>query len=271
MIFYAPKYIMDAWAQGFYPVRLPKLFAGPSPFIVWNISVEHNQNSEWGLCSSCDIEIRDCLEFNNDFKKKYQDGFFHHQCVRIGALEGNRIALEALIGCQDKFATPILINLLSDNDLYEREFAIDALEKLKDRRAVPTLIEAIDSQDEYIWHSAILILGLIKDVRAVDPLIHRLNFDTRPGVKYIAAKALGQIGDKKAVSHLINLLGTIEFPKGIIEALGMIGDEEALKSVQPFLTSEDKQLKRSAKKAVKRIKRKSEGKGSSLWDRICEF
>ncbi len=101
-----------------------------------------------------------------------------------------------LIGTE---AVEQLIEALSHNDWEVRDFAAEALGKIGDTRAVDPLITGTRS------YASFKALGLIGDLRAVDPLIKILNA-RETNVRRDVAKALGELGDKRALAQLKSLL-----------------------------------------------------------------
>jgi HEAT repeat protein len=87
-----------------------------------------------------------------------------------------------------------------------------------------------DENGNYIAARA---LGQIGDVRAVEPLIRLLEVEDS-SIRSVAARALGSIGDMRAVEPLIRLLKDEEASVrgAAVRALGEIGDERA---VEPLI------------------------------------
>lgn len=122
----------------------------------------------------------------------------------------------------------LLIEALQDSDLGLRTRAAWALGQLGDARAVPALIDALGDTDWHVRRSVIEALGQLGHARAVPPLIEALKgrdldiqmiFEWVPAfgdahtvkggyldIRAIAAAALGQIGDARAVPALIEVL-----------------------------------------------------------------
>jgi HEAT repeat protein len=76
--------------------------------------------------------------------------------------------------------------------------AIEALAKLGDPRMVEPLIRLLREQR---ISSVATVLGNFGDVRAVEPLIDALS-DPDPGMRFYAARALGKLGDRRALPAL---------------------------------------------------------------------
>ncbi len=96
--------------------------------------------------------------------------------------------------------------------------------KIKFEGAFDDVIRALHSQDEEMREEAAKALGELGDYRAVDPLIELLADDNRY-VRREAAKSLGKIGDEKAIPALINALKDEDRygREGAAEGLGEMG------------------------------------------------
>jgi HEAT repeat protein len=113
------------------------------------------------------------------------------------------------------------------------EKIIKIIEKLKH---VNSLIKVLKyKRDPSVRRSAAKALGRIGDKRAVEPLIQALK-DENYCVREEAAWALGDIGDTRAVEPLIQSLKEIDTDRDVRHsaagALGRIGDKRA---VEPLL------------------------------------
>ena len=96
--------------------------------------------------------------------------------------------------------------------------------KIKFEGAFDDVIRALHSQDEEMREEAAKALGELGDFRAVDPLIGLLGDENRY-VRREAAKSLGKIGDEKAIPALINALKDEDRygREGAAEGLGEMG------------------------------------------------
>jgi HEAT repeat protein len=80
------------------------------------------------------------------------------------------------------------------------------IEKMKERRDVEGILHLLTHEDDYYLRSeAAKALGDLRNKRSVDALIKALQ-DVAGVVQIEAAIALGEIGDSKAVDHLIQAL-----------------------------------------------------------------
>lgn len=97
--------------------------------------------------------------------------------------------------------------------------------KIKFEGAFDDVLQALHSHDEEIREEAARALGELGDRRAVNPLIELLNDDNRY-VRREAAKSLGKIGDEKAIPALISALKDEDRygREGAAEGLGEMGE-----------------------------------------------
>lgn len=122
-------------------------------------------------------------------------------------------------------------------------------------KAVEPLIKALE--DVRLRWGAIVALGDIGDARAVEHIIPLLN-DLSPVNRGAAAIALGKIGDSRAVDPLIQVLTNEEgiIIRGFaIEALGLIGDERAVEPLKQALNDENESIRKAAQEALEKIKK----------------
>jgi len=170
----------------------------------------------------------------------------------------------------DERAVRPLLEILRDGNVDERSMAAEALGRIGSGQAVDLLIEALEDSSSGVCLAAIVALGKMGDERAAIPLIKKIGYDKlgfyfvpealveigepavepliealkdgSPIVCWRAAWALGEIGDRRAVKPLIEVLKEFEsgessrlsgFPAsealwGVYEALGKLGDERGI-------------------------------------------
>jgi len=174
-----------------------------------------------------------------------------------------RNAAQALGVAKDHRAVEPLIAALQDRTATVRQRAVVALGRLKDARAIPALIEMLDT-DNWKLHqdtfhalrkfgvnaipalttalasanprqriAIIDLLGATKRPDAFEPILAAFN-DFDLSVRWHAACALGQLGDRRAVEPLLNELpaSDVQSASVIVRALGDLGDT---KVVAPLL------------------------------------
>ncbi|MCJ7580304.1 MAG: HEAT repeat domain-containing protein [Candidatus Aminicenantes bacterium] len=126
-------------------------------------------------------------------------------------------SVEALGYIGDKLAADSLYQvMMNDSDRDVKIKAAIALGRMRDDRSVERLIQLSHSPIicDQIKCNIIKVLGDIGDRRAVEPLMQLLElfFNNSHSVEMEVAEALGKIGDESAVSTLIGLL------RGIIKS-----------------------------------------------------
>jgi HEAT repeat protein len=122
---------------------------------------------------------------------------------------------------------PPLIGLLSDPDTNLRIYAALALGQQNDRRAVPALIAALHDPDANVRYHAIEALGLLRAAEAVPELVAVLQ-TADFFLAFPALDALVRIGEAAAAPHIVPLLDDELLAPPAAEALGQLGDEEAV-------------------------------------------
>ena len=97
------------------------------------------------------------------------------------------------------------------------------------RPSVEILIEYLEDEDWLVREAAADLLGKIADVRAVEPLMKRLETDKDTGVKELAIKALGLIGDARPTQLYLEAIPIRPLRVYAMEALAKIKDVEVLR------------------------------------------
>ncbi len=120
---------------------------------------------------------------------------------------------------------PELLNALEDPHELVRAYAINALADIMDERAIGPVRSRLDDESPHVRRCACEAAGKFRDPDAVNSLI-RLLKDEDAAVVYEAAHSLGIIGDPVAVPDLIIQLNEQNWRAA--EALGNIGDTRAI-------------------------------------------
>jgi len=97
------------------------------------------------------------------------------------------------------------------------------------RPSVEILMEYLEDDDWLVREAAADLLGKIADVRAVEPLMKRLECDKDTGVKELAIKALGLIGDARPTQLYLQAIPIRPLRVYAMEALAKIKDVEVLR------------------------------------------
>ena len=165
----------------------------------------------------------------------------HNANIRNGAME-------TLVSFGKK-SIPNLIKLLEDENEEVRNFSAVMLGDIGNREAVSALIQSLRDNDINVRHGAAEALGKIGDSTALAPLAELLKEDF--WLQYPAIVALGEMRDKRAVPHLLELLDNELLVMPVIEALGKIGDKRTLRTLCAFLDhSDDYSLSGALVKAI---------------------
>jgi HEAT repeat protein len=97
-----------------------------------------------------------------------------------------------------------LLAALTHSEWLVRLHAVEALGKTRSPEAVVPLLSVLfNDQDRAVREDAIRALGQIGDARAVEFLMTVMK---EPGLRPLAVEALGRIGDRRAVPILIDVL-----------------------------------------------------------------
>jgi len=154
-----------------------------------------------------------------------------------------------------------LIQLLKDDDLGIRLTVGRSLQEVG-TPAVPSLIEALRNDNNDIRNGAATVLGRIKDIGAIDHLCRPLKSRYRSD-RISAIEALERIASPTSAGSLIEVLKDKdeEVRRKSVKALGEIGDVRALMPLVNIL-KKDKDARQYVYKAIGEITRKSITKDS---------
>lgn len=99
------------------------------------------------------------------------------------------------------------------------------------------------------------VLGQQREARAVEPLLHALEIDDEGEVQEAAVRALGEIGDARAVPALDRILNdsrALVFVRvAAAEALGKIGTPESAAALRTAARAESHAVARAAREALR--------------------
>ena len=136
-------------------------------------------------------------------------------------------AAKALGRIQDPGAVAPLVPLLQDKVKAVREETSTALAAIGEA-ALSSLIAALTHVEWLVRLHAVEALGKTRSPEAVDPLLSALFNDPDRAVREDAVRALGQIGDARAVEFLVTVMKESGLRPLAVEALGRIGDRRAV-------------------------------------------
>ncbi len=128
-----------------------------------------------------------------------------------------------------------LIPLLQDKVKAVREETTAALAAIGDA-AIPSLVDALQHETWLVRLHAVESLGKTRSRQAVEPLLSVMFNDRDSAVREDAVRALGEIGDPRAVEHLITAMREPGLRTLAVETLGRIGDPRAVPALVDVLT-----------------------------------
>jgi HEAT repeat protein len=134
---------------------------------------------------------------------------------------------KALAKIKDSSAIEPLLPLLQDKVKAVREEATAALAAIGDE-ALPSLLEALKHSEWLVRLHAVEALGKMRSPAAVEPLLSVLFNDHDQAIREDVVRALGQIGDGRAVEFLVIVMKEAGLRPLAVEALGQIGDPRAV-------------------------------------------
>ena len=164
-----------------------------------------------------------------------------------------RAAVEVLNEVCNPNSIKDLLEALKDDDWWVRARAGDALAEIGGPKVVNSVLELVKDKDEEIRRTAIEILNATKDETAVDTLIKATD-DQDWWVRERAVDALAQIGSKKALPKLIDMLGkNAKTDTIVVRALGKLGDADIISKIIPMLKRPELDIQVEAIKAISNL------------------
>lgn len=127
-----------------------------------------------------------------------------------------------------------------DSDFME-EHCLDSLERMGPVAATDEAVETMLARAEKRDKPAIRILGKMGATDAVETLIEYVDADSDAPLQKVTFRALGEIGDERAVQPLADKLlmdNDVVRPQAA-RALGLIGDTRAIKPLSETLKADD--------------------------------
>lgn len=176
-------------------------------------------------------------------------------------------AARALARLGDARSIPNLMLATGNADVEVRRQAIVALGILRAKQAIDLLIERLS--DDTVLREAVVALGNIDDPRTLDPLLTVLRVEDVPvDVRRAILEALGRRKVTDAVPELMAMLREGAGPLAVdaIRALGAIGDERAIARLIELLRSPDPEVVGAANSALHVITGKTFDPNPDYWN-----
>lgn len=143
-----------------------------------------------------------------------------------------------------------LIEGLQHSDKDMRILSANTLGRIRTKEVVPMLINAINDPDPNVVYNVVECLGDIGDRRAVPNLLQLLQASPDEWVQVATLEALGKIGDQRAVNLLLSLVNQEFVADPLITALGTLGDGRAISTLVGYVKDEDRDIRELAIKAL---------------------
>lgn len=148
-------------------------------------------------------------------------------------------AAKALGRIKDTRAVEPLIPLLQDKVKAVREEATTSLAEIGDA-ALPSLLDALKNPEWMVRLHAVEALGKSRSADAVEPLLWALFNDHDQAIREDIVRALGQLGDGRAMEFLVTVMKEPGLRPLAVEALGKIGDRRAVPVLVAVLEGRDR-------------------------------
>jgi HEAT repeat protein len=148
-------------------------------------------------------------------------------------------AAKALGRIKDAHAIERLIPLLQDKVKAVREEATIALAEIGNA-ALPSLLAALKHPEWLVRLHAVEALGKSRSADAVEPLLWVLFNDQDQAIREDVVRALGQLGDGRALEFLVTVMKEPGLRPLAVDALGRIGDRRAVLTLIAVLEGSDR-------------------------------
>ena len=132
---------------------------------------------------------------------------------------------------------PILLAL----DLMDSEFMEENILETLERIAPPEAYEPVEQRASRRDKQAIRVLGKIGDDRALETLVDFIDGDGDPALQRVTLQALGEIGSHEATQAVANRLAAENdgVRSAAARALGLLGDTRAIDPLADVLADDD--------------------------------
>jgi HEAT repeat protein len=182
--------------------------------------------------------------------------------------------LEEMVGDDRWFVVRNMVGILGDirspdaiehfrrtiehGDARVRRETILALSKLGDDEAVPLLARGLDDPEATLRAAAAHGLGLIKAAMAAGPLLKRLATEEDDEVETEIVRALGRVGDARALGVLSErargggFFSRVPVPMRVeaVRALGEVGGDRAMEVLRRLVRDRNTAVREAAEKAL---------------------
>ena len=180
--------------------------------------------------------------------------------MEVVASRAEKDRLHALFQARDREDVAYLVDE-GLRDPSNRFMAAKFLGELRAQEAVGPLIRLLQAADTPTRSRAAEALAKIGAKEAVPDLLESLDAENDMVTKTWFIKALGMLGDKRAVAPLCELLAneSLFVRGGAVAALGAIGDPKALEPLRRARANERWYNRRPYKSAIRKLQTRTTG------------
>jgi len=149
-----------------------------------------------------------------------------------------------------------LVEMSRDSIVNVRAMAVHALMRTGDPSAFGRLRWCLKDSDPLVRHFAARALGMLGDSSGLSNLTDRLRREKNNFVKISLIRSISQVGDRRALKALLNILSdkhSIHVKAEAIGALGILNMSKSLVKLKPYLDHENLTLKTAAIVAVAKM------------------
>ncbi len=181
---------------------------------------------------------KDATALIKKIKKEVPEDIFHSNLILFGKCIADADSTE--FSLREEIVKELWALYQTSEFFSLRKKAIKILALIKPDDIIDSLIKELKAKDRYVRGRAAKALGNIGDEKAVESLIGVLTTEEDVYVQPRVADALGDIGSEKAIKLLIKVFTTAKessIRKRVAYALGRIGSEEAIEPLSEALTT----------------------------------
>lgn len=178
-------------------------------------------------------------------------------------------AVRALGTLRDQRAMKPLLKALKDKDNSVRASAAEAVGRMGNPNAIEPLIVALSDRDHIVHSQAVGSLRRVGGMRAVSLLARLMAYGKEAPYRLMAANALADLGDIRAVDPLVEALRHEDSEVRCHAAwvLGKLGYQAGIGPLITALKDKDPQVCKRAAQALKQITDQNFGEDASEWQR----
>jgi HEAT repeat protein len=141
-------------------------------------------------------------------------------------------------------ADMVLLALENFESDFMEDHCLDALKRLGPEEAVDPMLQRANKRDQ----DAIEVLGKIGSEEPVETLVEYVGDEGNPGLRKVTLKTLGEIGNEDATQAVANALAadSEEVRSHAARALGLIGDTRAIDPLADVLADDESNTVRAS-------------------------